>query len=315
MAGEIAERKSRLNEPHAGEHRADLGVRPAVAAHHRRAFTLIELLVVISAIVLLIALLLPALQKARNQARATVCQANLKQWGSILALYTEDNEGLLPHGMGGALWFLRGPYLSASDPNRPPVFQEIRAKSIACCPMATRSADDSLPGRSLTASGGATYQIKCKFGSTFKAWEITSPTPPFRGSYGFNGWLFDFRFDLSIPDELWVGLVRGLNTSLIRNRHRIPLFLDCTMPSNMPDSIYPLPMSPGTGPGMAPFCINRHGEYVNGLFLDWSVRRIGLKELWTLKWNMQFDTANKWTKAGGVQPEDWPAWMRGFKDY
>jgi hypothetical protein len=30
---------------------------------------------------------------------------------------------------------------------------------------------------------------------------------------------------------------------------------------------------------------------------------------------MQFDTANEWTKAGGVQPDDWPEWMRGFKDY
>jgi hypothetical protein len=30
---------------------------------------------------------------------------------------------------------------------------------------------------------------------------------------------------------------------------------------------------------------------------------------------MQFDTANKWTRAGGVQPEDWPEWMRRFKDY
>ena len=29
----------------------------------------------------------------------------------------------------------------------------------------------------------------------------------------------------------------------------------------------------------------------------------------------RFDTANKWTMAGGVQPEEWPVWMRGFKDY
>lgn len=54
---------------------------------------------------------------------------------------------------------------------------------------------------------------------------------------------------------------------------------------------------------------------MNGLFLDWSVRKVGLKELWTLKWYKEFDTANEWTRAGGVQPEDWPEWMRGFKDY
>jgi prepilin-type processing-associated H-X9-DG protein len=61
--------------------------------------------------------------------------------------------------------------------------------------------------------------------------------------------------------------------------------------------------------------INRHDGGMNSLFLDWSVRKVGLKEPWTLKWHREFDTANKWTLAGGVQPEDWPEWMRKFKDY
>jgi hypothetical protein len=46
-----------------------------------------------------------------------------------------------------------------------------------------------------------------------------------------------------------------------------------------------------------------------------TVRKVGLKELWTLKWHRTFDTANAWTGAGGVQPGDWPEWMRSFKDY
>ena len=62
-------------------------------------------------------------------------------------------------------------------------------------------------------------------------------------------------------------------------------------------------------------CINRHEGGVNALFMDWSVRKVGLKELWTLKWHREFDTTNPWTRAGGVQPDDWPEWMRGFKDY
>jgi len=62
-------------------------------------------------------------------------------------------------------------------------------------------------------------------------------------------------------------------------------------------------------------CMNRHNGHINGLFMDWSVRRIGLKELWTLKWQEDADTAGPWTKAGGALPEDWPAWMRSFKDY
>jgi hypothetical protein len=66
---------------------------------------------------------------------------------------------------------------------------------------------------------------------------------------------------------------------------------------------------------MWPFCINRHNGHVNTPFLDWSVRKVGLKELWVLKWHDEFDTAGRWTKAGGVKPEDWPLWMRSFRDY
>ena len=62
-------------------------------------------------------------------------------------------------------------------------------------------------------------------------------------------------------------------------------------------------------------CINRHEGGINMAFLNGSARKVGLKELWTLKWKPEYDTANKWTQAGGVQPEDWPEWMRGFKDY
>jgi hypothetical protein len=62
-------------------------------------------------------------------------------------------------------------------------------------------------------------------------------------------------------------------------------------------------------------CINRHPGHINGLFLDLSIRKIDLKELWTLKWHRQFDTAGPWTIAGNVQSSDWPGWMRSFKDF
>ena len=63
------------------------------------------------------------------------------------------------------------------------------------------------------------------------------------------------------------------------------------------------------------FCMNRHDGSMSGLFLDSTVRKVGLKELWTLRWHREFDTTGFWTKAGGAKPEDWPQWMRHFKDY
>ncbi len=71
----------------------------------------------------------------------------------------------------------------------------------------------------------------------------------------------------------------------------------------------------GGGGEMKRVCINRHEGFINCLFMDWSTRKVGFKELWTLKWYRSFKTANAWTRAGGVKPSDWPQWMRAFRDY
>ncbi|MCI0745190.1 MAG: prepilin-type N-terminal cleavage/methylation domain-containing protein [Verrucomicrobia subdivision 3 bacterium] len=60
------------------------------------AFTLIELLVVLAVVGLLAALILPALGRAKESARATSCLSNLRQTGVALQLYVQDNNNRLP---------------------------------------------------------------------------------------------------------------------------------------------------------------------------------------------------------------------------
>jgi prepilin-type N-terminal cleavage/methylation domain-containing protein/prepilin-type processing-associated H-X9-DG protein len=78
----------------------------------RRAFTLVELLVVIGIIALLVAMLLPALNKARQQSLKVACASNLRNCGQAIINYCTNNKGRMPGedqsvGLGGAwMWDL-----------------------------------------------------------------------------------------------------------------------------------------------------------------------------------------------------------------
>jgi prepilin-type N-terminal cleavage/methylation domain-containing protein/prepilin-type processing-associated H-X9-DG protein len=285
----------------------------------RKAFTLIELLVVIAIIALLMAILLPTLSRVRKQARAVACQSNLRQWGVLWAAYAAENDGHLPGwgrdraqdandgwwpGWWGWGWW--GPW--QGGPGRAEAQWYATTKDIMCCPMATKPANPTGEG---DPSGG-----------TFLAWGWGARVPPpWRGygSYGVSGWVHRWYWhDTQMERQL------AWSTTDVKEAARVPVILDSCWPwdgwlydpSMAPPESDAIPTrSPPTSVNFDSFCINRHDGYVNGLFLDWSVRKVGLKELWTLKWHKQFNTRGRWTKAGGVKPEEWPQWMRRFKDY
>ena len=276
-----------------------------------RGFTLIELLVVIAVIALLMAILLPVLGKVRNQARAVACQSNLRQWGVLLATYASENDGLLPAWDGrdhpeavwpGWSWGYGWGWFWGSGPENYDVLT-----GIMCCPMASRPAD---PTREGWWPGG-----------TFLAWHWLrrDDLRPREGcgSYGFNFFAGNYWWRVDDPrerPEFW-------RTSAVQGASNVPVHLDstwsygCVPEDEGPPEREPIPLASFPDHYPNTICINRHSEAVNGLFLDFSVRRVGVKELWTLKWHRQYDTANRWTKAGGARPEDWPQWMRGFKQY
>ena len=250
-----------------------------------KGFTLIELLVVISIIALLMAILMPALSRAKELATEAVCMSNLKQWGVGYAIYFSENDYLFP--ANGWIW---KPSRGKKDS-----MSYNFDKKILLCPGATKPYLD----------GGK---------NPFGAWTQYK----FNGSYGASNWCgWDKGPDLANTDDsLWIHPMH-------KNSDNIPVFMDCyhyyvaplyvdappKFNGEIPSIVHFSPWGGGHNPdAMKSVCIDRHRGSINVLFVDFGTRRVGLKELWELKWH------KTWNDYGNSPPV-WPYWMRNFKDY
>jgi prepilin-type processing-associated H-X9-DG protein len=246
---------------------------------------------------------------ARRRAKEMVCLSNLRQWGVVFQMYLADNEGKFsggeegPDGFVEHIWVL---YLK-------PYFENY---DVMLCPTTTKTWCDGF------------------FYGSFVAWDFRCQDFPggydyyggSYGSYGKNSWCSQWEHGLDPTD----GGYNWKTIDSVTGRHRVPLLLGCIFVGGFPTAEdYPPEYEgqtfwSGGGPGeMDRYCINRHQGYINGLFLDWSARKIGLKELWKLKWHRTFDIEGPWTLAGFGGNEDacaaaWDErspWMKDFPEY
>ncbi len=104
----------------------------------RGAFTLIELLVVIAIIGILAALLLPALSRARDKARAAQCCGNLRQISLALHLYADDHDDFFPEAGATIPWDTKDP-LTGLGSWMQQIFPYVKNKGVYHCPLDTRS--------------------------------------------------------------------------------------------------------------------------------------------------------------------------------
>ena len=141
----------------------------------------------------------------------------------------------------------------------------------------------------------------------------------FLASYGVNGWLVDYPLNYRRAREPFPYRTFYWEGAASKHASQVAVFFDCRYMGVRPVDGLAMPPEwegqPAQWGDLSLVVMNRHSGGINNLFLAWSVRKVGVKEPWALKWHKEYNKAGPWTKRGGARPEDWPPWMRRFRDY